>query len=267
MSRRRLLNITSTKKQDNMLHFYHTDPNNPGTPVQGAGTVIGSVGGTFLWNATFRDRSQVIPALGQADRVAMTMRESDTCFIRGVKERLRLTTNTGQPWAWRRIVFTNKGFYDALIAVGVTPNQLNTVRLEQNNSGWSRVTTNIRNTTIENLTNNFLFKGQINIDWSDVHTAAVDTSRVTLLYDKRRVLRSGNASGILKEVKQWLPVNKNIVYDNDENGNTESNSGFSVTGKAGMGDLWIMDFFDCIEPSSTNELRFGTHATLYWHEK
>jgi len=113
-----------------------------------------------------------------------------------------------------------------------------------------------------------LFKGRANVDWNDTILAPVDTTRVSVMYDKTFTLKSGNAYGALLERKLWHPMNKNIVYDDDENGSTEASSYYSTASKAGMGDVFVIDqFYPGAGASSTDLLQFSTNSTLYWHEK
>lgn len=102
MSRKRVLNISSRKKQDNMLP-YATNPDGSGGVPASFG-VPGNNGGCFVWCATARDRSSNL-----GDPTATSVRETDVIYARGLKERIRLTSNSARSWRWRRICFTAKG--------------------------------------------------------------------------------------------------------------------------------------------------------------
>lgn len=62
-------------------------------------------------------------------------------------------------------------------------------------------------------------------------------------------------------------MNKNLVFSNDEAGETETSDAFSTVGKAGMGDFYIYDIFQSIGTDAAQHLAFEPQATLYWHEK
>jgi hypothetical protein len=113
-----------------------------------------------------------------------------------------------------------------------------------------------------------LYKGLAGKDWDDLIVAPVDTSRISVKFDKTWTIQSGNSNGVVRERKLWHPMNKNIVYDDDENGDVEQASYFSVDSKAGMGDYYVVDI---IQPgtgaTSSDLLQISTNSTLYWHEK
>ena len=63
-----------------------------------------------------------------------------------------------------------------------------------------------------------LFEGAGNVDWADVNSAKVDTRRIDLHYDKTITINSGNSSGVFRTYRRWHPMNKNLVYDDDQDG-------------------------------------------------
>lgn len=128
---------------------------------------------------------------------------------------------------------------------------------------------NVNNTPATVLAQqNLLFKGAYNTDWNDIILAPVDTTRVDLKYDKTWTICSGNTSGAIKERKLWHPMNKNLVYNDDENGEGEDTSYFSVGDKRGMGDYYVLDVFQAGTGASASDLlNVFSNSTLYWHEK
>lgn len=251
MSKRRILNVTSKKKQDNMLV---ASISTSGVVSQAATTVPSTAITGFqeyIWCATARDRTT---AAG-GDPNASSLRESDLVYMRGLKERITLATDSSMAWRWRRICFTKKG----PLGLSVTP------ALETSN-GWQRGVYNLSSGDAITL-NTSLFRGASGIDWSSPLIAKVDTQRVTVKYDVTRTLSSGNASGKFFRFNHWFPMNSNLMYSNDEVGEGTSTDAFSTTGKAGMGDYYIVDIFQSIGASATDNLRFEPQATLYWHEK
>lgn len=201
-------------------------------------------------------------------------RTSSTCYMRGLSETIRVSTNSSLPWLWRRICFITK---DDLFTVKVGGDAAPTITYSpwfdttSNNIGMTRLWFNINVNNMPNTVdvfNGVIFKGQIGKDWNDIMTAAVDTSRVTLKSDTVCQIKSNNERGIIKDMKRWYPMNSNLVYDDDENGAAESGSYTSVDSKPGMGDFYC---FDYIVPgrggTSTDRLYLNSTATLYWHEK
>jgi len=96
----------------------------------------------------------------------------------------------------------------------------------------------------------------------------VDTRRVDLKFDKVYRISSGNANGVFRERKLWHPMNKNLVYDDDESGAGENGGTFSVNDKRGMGDYFIVDIFQPgTGATATDYLQVTSATSLYWHEK
>ncbi|UJO02116.1 Cap [Molossus molossus associated gemykibivirus 3] len=248
-SRRRILNLTSRKKQDNMLPYATNQDGSGGTPTSFG--IPASTGGVFIWNATARDRVS-----SSAESNAVSLRTSDVCFMRGLKERIILTPNNDTAWRWRRITFTIKG--DVFGPIG---NRIETSR------GWNRLLVNSAGSTTLQSLQTVLFQGVQNVDWMDQFTAKVDTGRVDLKSDVTRILASGNSKGKFHRFNLWYPMNKNLVYANDENGEGETLDVLSTNSKHGMGDYYVVDFFSGLSTSAADTLDFNPEATLYWHEK
>jgi len=115
---------------------------------------------------------------------------------------------------------------------------------------------------------NIIFKGQVNSDWLDPMTAPTDNGQVTIKYDKTITLASGNEDGFIRKYKRWHGMNSTLVYGDDESGGAEYPSFYSVGGKRGMGDYYIVDMFRARTGSATSDLlSFSPTSTLYWHER
>jgi hypothetical protein len=106
-------------------------------------------------------------------------------------------------------------------------------------------------------------------DWNNFFTAPLDPTRISVQYDKTISIQSGNQAGRNVVYNRWHPMNKNLVYDDDENGQETEPSGNSTRGKPGMGDYYVIDMFTSGTPISTETsgMSFSPEATLYWHEK
>jgi hypothetical protein len=187
-------------------------------------------------------------------------RQSQTCFMRGYAETVKLNLQDGNPWEWRRICFTMKGA--ALLNAASASDG---IRVQLDPMGYTRpvspITLNLR-TVLHNL----IFKGDVARDWSSPFTAKLDTQRITVKYDKTMTLNPGNPEGMIRNFKMWHPMNANLVYQDDESGTDIIKNEFSTLGKAGMGDFYVYDMF-VAGGSPAADLLIQMGATLYWHEK
>lgn len=220
---------------------------------QGAKTLGGNVNYTILFCLSARDKESQL-----ANNTASSVRESDVIFARGYKERMFARTDTAVAWYWRRIVFSCKGISFGADSLEISPN------------GWTRAMVDYSGTaatTARNALESILFKGTAGNDWLTPSTAKVDTTRVTLHSDRTRILTSGNQNGRYFNLSQWIPLNKNIVYSNDENGEDETTDTHSTSGKPGMGDVYIYDFITCSSGSTNDHMIIEPEGTFYWHEK
>lgn len=199
--------------------------------------------------------------------VADAERTATTCFMRGLKESVSLNTFTNEPVKWRRICFTIKD--QQLYGTQNDTNRLHT-RVDVNSTGFARLTNNVRGSTVGNNIESLLFKGVVGVDWQDQFTAKVDNQRVSLKYDKTRVINPGSDGGKVNTFNVWHPMNKNLLYDDDEVGETKVSSLYSTQGKAGMGDYFVIDYIHAYQADAADTdlaVRFSPEATLYWHEK
>lgn len=271
MSKRRILNITAEKKRDTMLCYTNSTADSQSGDTTYSGTAAAVVTGgqdatnaaTFLWCATARDNT-ISNSNDKGTKYDSSTRTSTTPYMVGLKEAIEIQVSTGMPWQWRRICFTFKG------PLGLTYDQGTSIATETS-SGWMRVVNQISGVVgggEQYILFEKLFKGQNTQDWNDVMTAKVDNTRVTLKYDKTITLASGNEDGFIRKYNRWHPMNKTLVYDDDELGGGKNSRTLSTEGRAGMGDYYVVDMFRARTGSSTSDLlSLRPQATLYWHEK
>lgn len=260
MSRKRILNITTTKKRDQMMTVTNLDGNPSGgtlipNPTANSGILVGNSDVYVLpWIATYRRRNP--------NQYLATARNAETCFMRGLKEHVRIQTNSPLPWKWRRVCFTLKGDFLAELAPSGT--------LYYDN--WDSIG-NVRlvsqtNAIFRSAMDRILFKGSFGKDYRNYIDAVLDTDTVNVKCDKTMSIHSGNQQGVWRTFDMWHPMNKNLVYGDDESGDGVSSTGFSTPSKLGMGDYYIVDM---IQPSlsgvNTDRLLIDITSTLYWHEK
>ncbi|QSX73077.1 capsid protein [Delphin genomovirus 2] len=267
MSKKRILNISSRKKQDTMLSITNIDAGTvtPGPLRTGPSYLSGQLTYLIPFVATARPALQVDGSAGSP--IERAVRTSQTCFMRGLKEKISIRTDTGAPWRWRRIAFTYKG--DTLYSTEAGQNRLMSYFKDTgtNQSGMARIATTWTQSppAFDELCR-ILFKGTRNLDWDNEFIAPTDTARVKIVYDKTTTIQAGNEAGVYRTYSRWHGMNKNLVYDDDEEGTTEGLRRFSVEGPAGMGDYYIFDFFQS-NGNAEDQLALSYNSTLYWHEK
>lgn len=265
MSTRSLLNKTSQKKRDNMLSFSNTTFDDPfsTTYTQSGAVMRFPVGQTnpgsefiFIWNATGRPGENSDGQRGS--KLDTSLRTSESIYAKGLKERITLETNNAAPWEWRRICFTSKDDFGE-----ADPDESALFRRTSN--GMVRLVSAQSEAT---YLNDQLFEGARNADWLSAITAPVSTKHFAIKYDKTRVIRSTNNSGTIRNFKLWHPMEKNIVYEGEQEGETMTDSAVSVTGRAGMGNYYVIDIFRKHgQNDDQSTLTFTPEATFFWHEK
>lgn len=277
MTKKRILNVTSRKKQDNMLSTSNTSPATGGTRPVAIGSFV-VPGNTFngysfsIWCATARDFSTgqdgANLVIDKADRTATT------CYMRGLREVIRIQSNSPLPWVWRRICFTTKSpLFQVTLSTDTTPNvpYIPWYDTSTNNIGMTRQWFNFANNNTpktQAFFNGYIFQGTEGSDWNNILNAKTDSTRIKVWSDTQIPLHTGNQSGYFKSHKRWYPMNKNLVYDDDENGAAELSSYTSTTAKPGMGDYYIIDIVvPGLGAAGTDLISFDSQATLYWHEK
>nr|QTE03670.1 MAG: capsid protein [Gemykibivirus] len=273
MSTRALLNKTSRKKRNTMLQYANTSTiNGTSVPIGPGQLVVNGNAAVCLFSPTAMDLNDGTGAPGSV--VQQAVRTSTAAYMKGFSEHIRIQTSTGLPWFWRRITFCSKRpqIFNSFQSTD-TPSQNNS-----GNTSYVDTTNGMERLYFNQVINSapntiaawyaILFKGERSKDWADVLTAQVDTSRVDLKSDRSVTIKSGNASGTVRDFKLWYPMNKNLVYDDDESGDLEASSYLSVQDKRGMGDFYILDFFYTGTGGTTNDfLQLTSTSTMYWHEK
>lgn len=255
--------MTSQKKKDNMCNYSNVTA---AAPVGGANyssdAAILNGGRTYFFPWVASARSGVDTNNGGADPIDEAMRQSSTCYLKGLKERVQIQTSTGMPWQWRRICFTMKG--NALLQGDTSGARWSLIT----SAGHVRLVNNIGGTTQGTTLIDLMFDGAYGTDWISPFTAKVDTDVITLKYDRTRIIQSGNANGVMRNYTMWHNMNHNIVYNDEENGDNMVTGRYSVQGKQGMGDYYVIDIIAAGTGSTTSDnLSFQPEATLYWHEK
>lgn len=213
----------------------------------------GNVVRFHLWPATARTSVTTIPT------EAPSKRQKSSCFMVGIKEETHFEVQTGTPWEWRQIVFSAKG-------LGELDWIDNYVAFNQN-FGYMR-SQNEMTLTNQGVLSSVLFAGVQGVDFIGYMNAPLDRNRFTVHRDRTRQIKGGNDSGQIKLYKDWLPIRKNLHYDDTEQGSEIIPSRWSRLGKAGVGDIFYLDLFRTLSTAdSVDLLTWRSNATLYWHER
>lgn len=196
-------------------------------------------------------------------------RTATRTFVRGYFERYSLVPSDDSVWHWRRLVISCKD--GLLLTVGdetgaqsTSASTISTRKFRdltgQTTGDYQKAWDNIQD---------FVFRGVKVTDWNDQMTAPVDKYRFNVHSDKLRVIKSGNSRPAPRYVKTYVPINKSICYDDEENGISVTASPYSIGSKPGIGDIYVLDFFVCKAPvaATTSALNISSTATYYWSER
>ncbi|QCX35060.1 capsid protein [Blackfly genomovirus 2] len=271
MSKKSLLNLTARKKRDTMMPLTNTTPTGAGNAsvLADATYVNGVSGGEYLWCPTGRAPSIKTGPAGSV--VNQATRTATTCFMRGVKETLKISTSSNIPWFHRRICFCSKDTTFRYYQASDTPQNTATPVVQNPVRGYVRGWINQQVNNAGNTTSAWealIFKGTYAVDWDNLSTALVDTARIDVKFDKTTVIRSDNERGTVITRNYWHGMNKNLVYDDDEIADVTSGAVFSVDDKRGMGDYYVYDIFIPGTGGVAGDLlKVDSTTTLYWHEK
>lgn len=273
MPKRRILNLTSRKKRDQMAPISNMLGGSPAptaelrAPALFSTTADGIVP-MFVWIPTARAAQDFSNSPGMVHNP--TVRTAHTTYMVGLSENLLFQTSSATPWNWRRICFTYKGSDLWPDAPSLDPADHPYYR--EDSSGYARLWA-VPSATNRAAIYSILFKGAGGgIDWTTSHpgllNAKVDTTRVNLKYDKVRRITSGNDAGVIKRFKMWHPMRKNLRYDEDEEGDYTESVPLSTTSHLGMGDYYVIDIFISLLGSGINDqFSINSTSTLYWHER
>lgn len=253
-----------------MLSWSNTTPSGAvQTTGVGALNAIGGTGNNIGAITLFCPTAMDLANAGSHTVGLESRRTATTCYMRGFSEHVRIQTSSGLPWFWRRICFTMKNAFQSSVASD-TPTNTYRPFVETSNGLerlWLNQTINAMPNTIAGQ-QSAIFKGAAGVDWNDLIVAPLDTRTIAVKYDVTRTIKSGNASGTVKEYKLWHKMNKNLVYLDDEDGVTEDTGYFSTPSRAGMGDYFVYDIFlPGLGSTSTDIINVTANSTLYWHER
>lgn len=273
-SKRKMIDMMSVKKKDTMMSQAAVGINpNPNSTVVSGGLLITDTT-TSTYHAGIHMTLQ-IPSyrfLVANNSAFKSFRTSTRPFIKGLFEQYQIAAADASVWEHRRIVWSSKDVYSATVAanIGAMSAQGDAVsyRVFRDMSG----VTSGNYTDLQTRLYDVVFQGIDSVDWRTPFLAKVDRSRVNLLSDTKYQISTNNAVPRTKYKKFWTPINRTIQYDDEENGLNVSPSPISVSSKSGMGNIFVLDLFQCVnkDPATTAGnavLQVSSSQTLYWHEK
>lgn len=271
-----MIDMLSRKKRDTMLSIAapgtnpqpNVTPSVPTIRINASTTTTTFLAGvhTFCFIPSQRF---LVP--NNADFVAA--RTSTRPYYVGLKERYTLVPNDASLWWHRRIVFASKTQYfestvglatNGVVAAQPDATTTTTRKFRDMSSDLSSTYSTVATALVTDI-----FLGIYTTDWNDPMRAALDKARITVLSDRLVTVKSNNDSPAPKICRHYTPIKKTLVYQDEENGNTMSVSPFSVNSKAGIGNIYVIDLFECPAPigTTTSALTISSEQTLYWHEK
>lgn len=270
-TRKRILNVTSRKKKDTMQPTAGEQSTAADPPTLGPRRFVASDGQIMVMWCPTKRRRDTFGSPGNVPTVDdPACRTATECFYRGLKERINISTSGSSSWRWRRICFTFKS--DRFLFNPDGPLGVFT-RLDEGEPPYGYLrglnAFNFGDTFQRQMAEqiqSYMFQGTSGIDWNSTYTAKTDGERINVKYDKTRIISSGNDAGVMRDYNIWHPMNKNLVYDEDEEGGTQQNGSMSAMTKRSMGDYYVVDFIGCND-NNAEELIFNPTATLYWHER
>jgi len=274
-SRKSLADRMSHKKRDTMLSQAGAAVNpSPGAATASRSLVLGALTtNTSAQNVhmTFNVPSWRWLVPNNYDYLAA--RTSTRTYVKGLSETYDITPSDASSWTWRRIVFTYKGDFalpDAsqyVIGENGAQSSASAVSYRQMRDITGDTTGGY--VALWDKIQDFLFRGVKTTDWANQLTVPVDTQRVDLLSDRTRFISSNNDSPRPRTFRTYVPVNKTLVYDDEENGTIISPTPYAVDTKVGIGNIYVIDMFCCRAPINTTstQIQIASTQTYYWHEK
>lgn len=255
MTSRRVRDIASRKKYDTIFGATSNDVQSTGQANIFAGTNY------FMWCPTWRQR-----------RTASTdehVRANQEVFMRGIKDRIMVSATFSL--IHRRVCFwSHRRIDDARPFVFDNPDVIDAPSYQRRN--LVALYPNLDEEIFE-----YLFKGTVGFDYSENSRwdTPLDNKRVKVVYDKQYTITPNYAApdgaqfGKTLTRKLWHPINRKVLYDDDEEGADVNGSGWSAQTPESLGNYYVLDIFSTgqyIEGSTDQVGTYMPESTTYWHE-
>nr|UEJ84697.1 capsid protein [Genomoviridae sp.] len=255
MTSRRVRDIASRKKYDTIFGATENNVQATGQANIFAGTNY------FMWCPTWRQR-----------RTASTdehVRANQEVFMRGIKDRIMVSATFSL--IHRRVCFwSHRRIDDARPFVFDNPDVIDAPSYQRRN--LVALYPNLDEEIFE-----YLFKGTVGFDYSENSRwdTPLDNKRVKVVYDKQYTITPNYAApdgaqfGKTLTRKLWHPINRKVLYDDDEEGADVNGSGWSAQTPESLGNYYVLDIFSTgqyIEGSNDQVGTYMPESTTYWHE-
>jgi len=255
MTSRRVRDIASRKKYDTIFGATSNDVQSTGQANIFAGTNY------FMWCPTWRQR-----------RTASTdehVRANQEVFMRGIKDRIMVSATFSL--IHRRVCFwSHRRIDDARPFVFDNPDVIDAPSYQRRN--LVALYPNLDEEIFE-----YLFKGTVGFDYSENSRwdTPLDNKRVKVVYDKQYTITPNYAApdgaqfGKTLTRKLWHPINRKVLYDDDEEGADVNGSGWSAQTPESLGNYYVLDIFSTGQSIEGSNDQVGTYmpeSTTYWHE-
>lgn len=255
VSKRRILDVATIKKRDTMrIGVLQSNGTVLSSGIRGQPYVVpGASFHAALWCPSYREYNNSTNSAARARR---------SVFLKGLAEKMRFETPGASAFEFRRIVFSTP--QRVLLAAGAPSTDQPPVIVEGGANRYWRAWGDGQ-TNVDYL--DLVFSGARQIDWLNPMTAKTDTRRVKILSDRRFKIASGNQNATVKEMRFYTPLNRNITYDDDENGGLYTTSGWAQYAVEGtMQNVYVLTLTMTVGTTDQTP-SVDSEATLYWHER
>lgn len=255
MTSRRVRDIASRKKYDTIFGATSNEPSATGQATLVAGTNY------YLWCPTWRQR--------RPSSTDEHVRANQEVYMRGIKDRVMVSATFSL--VHRRVCFwSHRRIEDARPFVMENPDVIDAPPYQRRN--LVALYPNLDEELFE-----YLFKGTVGFDYSENSRwdTPLDNKRLKVVYDHQYTItpnyapNEGAQFGKTLTRKFWHPINRKIMYDDDEEGADVSGSGWSANTPESLGNYYVLDIFSTgqwIEGSTDTVGTFMPESTTYWHE-
>lgn len=234
---RRILNVASIKKRDAIICAGTGDGGVTWNPSVASVPSDATVH-TFLWAPTCMDLS-----------TDENHRNRRSVYWKGVNDVMNFTMTGTTVWQWRRVIVANAFRYPSAKSTKDPQTKYRALQVDP-----------------PDATAFFddVFVGTINQDWVEPFSATTDKERFRVLFDKTRYFRPKTDGGDMATVRQYISLNMNMSYDDEEVGGTRQSSPWCT--ESSKNNVYVFDMFQSNGKTNT-PLSVNANATLYWHER
>lgn len=221
----------------------------------------------------------------------LSRQAKESIYLKGIRTLFRYTSEGSHRWTHRRIVFQAtapalRNVTNVTTNSGALAQRYNQLYLFNNDevkypwfaqnwvtettSGGVTTLTEHDPTTIAQYMLSHMFRGAAAVsgtygDFLSYIDAPIDHRYVRVIHDSKYIIDAPDGAGKDVYRKHWIPINKTVLYEADEEHADYTANGYSSALKSG--DIYVADFFGTSFGNNTERLRVAPLTTLYWHER